>query len=155
MWLEFYICFFFFKQKTAYEMRISDWSSDVCSSDLRVAERERAVGGQLDDEAFGEWFDAVVLIVFFRFDGLAADGDDGALHRGARRADEFGVGVRSLHAIGTKMRHDVGADEDASDRKRSDGVEAEEYAGEGDGGRTEMCRAKVAGGKRWPPPAQT
>src|SRR3546814_3109017 len=29
-------CFFFFKQKTAYEMRISDWSSDVCSSDLRV-----------------------------------------------------------------------------------------------------------------------
>src|SRR3546814_3409292 len=28
---------FFFKQKTAYEMRISDWSSDVCSSDLRNA----------------------------------------------------------------------------------------------------------------------
>src|SRR3546814_4962415 len=28
--------FFFFKQKTAYEMRISDWSSDVCSSDLHV-----------------------------------------------------------------------------------------------------------------------
>src|SRR3546814_3259558 len=32
-----YILFlFFFKQKTAYEMRISDWSSDVCSSDLRL-----------------------------------------------------------------------------------------------------------------------
>src|SRR3546814_2677832 len=30
-----FIFFFFFKQKTAYEMRISDWSSDVCSSDLR------------------------------------------------------------------------------------------------------------------------
>src|SRR3546814_9688788 len=30
-------CFFFFKQKTAYEMRISDWSSDVCSSDLGFA----------------------------------------------------------------------------------------------------------------------
>src|SRR3546814_6311989 len=29
-----YCLFFFFKQKTAYEMRISDWSSDVCSSDL-------------------------------------------------------------------------------------------------------------------------
>src|SRR3546814_2600304 len=28
------ILFFFFKQKTAYEMRISDWNSDVCSSDL-------------------------------------------------------------------------------------------------------------------------
>src|SRR3546814_7310614 len=37
-----YLCvlffFFFFKQKTAYEMRISDWSSDVCSSDLRSSE---------------------------------------------------------------------------------------------------------------------
>src|SRR3546814_5619578 len=32
--------FFFFKQKTAYEMRISDWSSDVCSSDLQeIADR--------------------------------------------------------------------------------------------------------------------
>src|SRR3546814_1991877 len=35
--------FFFFKQKTAYEMRISDWSSDVCSSDLaRVIEANGA-----------------------------------------------------------------------------------------------------------------
>src|SRR3546814_7617883 len=37
--------FFFCKQKTAYEMRISDWSSDVCSSDLRYqrcADRRRA-----------------------------------------------------------------------------------------------------------------
>src|SRR3546814_6857936 len=33
------IMFFFFKQKTAYEMRISDWSSDVCSSDLRLRRR--------------------------------------------------------------------------------------------------------------------
>src|SRR3546814_4198555 len=32
------ITFFFFKQKTAYEMRISDWSSDVCSSDLHPKE---------------------------------------------------------------------------------------------------------------------
>src|SRR3546814_7688581 len=31
-------CFVFFKQKTAYEMRISDWSSDVCSSDLLLVE---------------------------------------------------------------------------------------------------------------------
>src|SRR3546814_11835199 len=54
------VFFFFFKQKTAYEMRISDWSSDVCSSDLdcivstlRLVHRQRAlvvgcnaVGGQ-------------------------------------------------------------------------------------------------------------
>src|SRR3546814_11645700 len=47
---------FFFKQKTAYEMRISDWSSDVCSSDLRDVRRfdagdgaglSRRVDGQL------------------------------------------------------------------------------------------------------------
>src|SRR3546814_5428320 len=34
---------FFFKQKTAYELRISDWSSDVCSSDLDAAPRIEAV----------------------------------------------------------------------------------------------------------------
>src|SRR3546814_2956223 len=38
LWLYFVlIVFFFFKQKTAYEMRISEWSSDVCSSDLADA----------------------------------------------------------------------------------------------------------------------
>src|SRR3546814_11255407 len=40
--------FFFFKQKTAYEMRISDWSSDVCSSDLS----ERWPAGRLCAEIF-------------------------------------------------------------------------------------------------------
>src|SRR3546814_5758819 len=34
------LVFFFFKQKTAYEMRISDWSSDVCSSDLHRLDNE-------------------------------------------------------------------------------------------------------------------
>src|SRR3546814_2680674 len=34
-----YVYVFFFKQKTAYEMRISDWSSDVCSSDLTASGR--------------------------------------------------------------------------------------------------------------------
>src|SRR3546814_16398627 len=42
MW---YCCIFVFKQKTAYEMRISDWSSDVCSSDLGPA-GEVAPGAQ-------------------------------------------------------------------------------------------------------------
>src|SRR3546814_14895340 len=43
--------FFFFKQKTAYEMRISDWSSDVCSSDLHTwlpdAHVEAPIGGSV------------------------------------------------------------------------------------------------------------
>src|SRR3546814_7273156 len=43
-WMFVCIFFFFFKQKTAYEMRISDWSSDVCSSDLiEVRAREVTV----------------------------------------------------------------------------------------------------------------
>src|SRR3546814_2559386 len=60
----FLIFFFFFKQKTAYEMRISDWSSDVCSSDLRIEglgdagevaagpwrDQEREAGRRLADE---------------------------------------------------------------------------------------------------------
>src|SRR3546814_3165723 len=54
--------FFFFKQKTAYEMRISDWSSDVCSSDLlqrAAADEDRhhrapaLVELRLDHRAFG------------------------------------------------------------------------------------------------------
>src|SRR3546814_2111623 len=38
--------FFFFKQKTAYEMRISDWSSDVCSSDLSLRNPLPPLGGE-------------------------------------------------------------------------------------------------------------
>src|SRR3546814_18487698 len=42
--MSFVVFFFFFKQKTAYEMRISDWSSDVCSSDLLIVVPRRTVG---------------------------------------------------------------------------------------------------------------
>src|SRR3546814_5825308 len=42
-------CFLFFKQKTAYEMRISDWSSDVCSSDLALGRDE--IGNELAELA--------------------------------------------------------------------------------------------------------
>src|SRR3546814_9136521 len=54
---------FFFKQKTAYEMRISDWSSDVCSSDLS------AIGLQLAE------IDPVILALEI-MDHVAQDGDD-------------------------------------------------------------------------------
>src|SRR3546814_5297860 len=50
-----YLLCFFFKQKTAYEMRISDWSSDVCSSDLFLIARwrRRAEAGH-DGPAIGK-----------------------------------------------------------------------------------------------------
>src|SRR3546814_9635916 len=46
------LLFFFFKQKTAYEMRISDWSSDVCSSDLYAKVKESS--GNLAPPLLGE-----------------------------------------------------------------------------------------------------
>src|SRR3546814_8300157 len=48
--------FFFFKQKTAYEMRISDWSLDVCSSDLQgraIADVEEREGLQIEIDVDG------------------------------------------------------------------------------------------------------
>src|SRR3546814_5567490 len=54
----FVLFFLFFKQKTAYEMRISDWSSDVCSSDLLLQELgfavSRAQQRSLQDEMMAE-----------------------------------------------------------------------------------------------------
>src|SRR3546814_3646096 len=51
--------FFFFKQKTAYEMRISDWSSDVCSSDLFVdwLAVDRIEGREWDIGLHRRWLD--------------------------------------------------------------------------------------------------
>src|SRR3546814_6179794 len=49
-----YVCliscfFFFFKQKTAYELRISDWSSDVCSSDLAMSDNPKTPLDHVND----------------------------------------------------------------------------------------------------------
>src|SRR3546814_1040044 len=91
-----FMTFFFFKQKTAYEMRISDWSSDVCSSDLadlRVAQ-----------------FDPVVRAV------VADDAGDGAEHRtgglvGAGLAAQVvGDDLLHLRVRGRGFAVDVAAD---------------------------------------------
>src|SRR3546814_19438647 len=51
----------FFKQKTAYEMRISDWSSDVCSSDLGLVSYTEPYGnGPFDDQQAGAKVDALM-----------------------------------------------------------------------------------------------
>src|SRR3546814_4560613 len=47
------LIFFFFKQKTAYEMRISDWSSDVCSSDLQPRPHRATAGIEDQDIELG------------------------------------------------------------------------------------------------------
>src|SRR3546814_17151121 len=71
--------FFFFKQKTAYEMRISDWSSDVCSSDRRVVDGPvpllDAIGGRGDQRRFvGVEFDPrLVLTAALRHEGRSEE----------------------------------------------------------------------------------
>src|SRR3546814_2544535 len=52
---------FFFKQKTAYEMRISDWSSDVCSSDLRYPAITDVAVVAMPHERLGEGVCAYVI----------------------------------------------------------------------------------------------
>src|SRR3546814_12270074 len=62
--------FFFVKQKTAYEMRISDWSSDVCSSDLLTAWRTLALQdafAQSPDTAYVAVLHAFVLSCFYGY----------------------------------------------------------------------------------------
>src|SRR3546814_4103957 len=71
------ICFFFFKQKTAYEMRISDWSSDVCSSDLDVGEGpDRAVMLADDQHRFLADFGADIVARLLDVVRTAADQPD-------------------------------------------------------------------------------
>src|SRR3546814_6475385 len=86
-----YVVFFFFKQKTAYEMRISDWSSDVCSSDLLVerdplgpARRQgerfvvgaEARGAEASEEAHHGQVELAVATMGRRVDEPAAAGPD-------------------------------------------------------------------------------
>src|SRR3546814_7035514 len=69
--------FFFFKQKTAYEMRISDWSSDVCSSDLKIWNAFRLVKSwELNDEKasaadlkVAKWFESKFNSVLIEIEG--------------------------------------------------------------------------------------
>src|SRR3546814_15808320 len=71
---------FFFKQKTAYEMRISDWSSDVCSSDLHVEPvvELRIVGDQFLHLGVGP-----VDVLRVAREGGPAEGADAAAEEGA------------------------------------------------------------------------
>src|SRR3546814_3236810 len=64
--------FFFFKQKTAYEMRISDWSSDVCSSDLRQIAAEDKHVNAVELGAVYEFLEANVRAVEVREIGRAS-----------------------------------------------------------------------------------
>src|SRR3546814_3642994 len=107
---------FFFKQKTAYEMRISDWSSDVCSSDLigyvRVSTFDQNVDRQLDgqsldriftDKASGKDINRPELDAMLAF---AREGDTVVVHsmdRLARNLDDLRKLVKSLTKRGVRI----------------------------------------------------
>src|SRR3546814_3120677 len=83
------VLFVFFKQKTAYEMRISDWSSDVCSSDLRREADEQPVVAEFPRSALTV---AGAEPAGLRGARLARHRDaverQAAAHRGARAIDD-------------------------------------------------------------------
>src|SRR3546814_3194823 len=101
------VVIFFFKQKTAYEMRISDWSSDVCSSDLLLSIESRDLGCDIRVKAvIGEPFaiavdgnamrrsgqpHAVGCLSVNDFRRNFVSNEDGALRRRAR-GDRDGAG---------------------------------------------------------------
>src|SRR3546814_16777590 len=101
-WYVFVRVFFFFKQKTAYEMRISDWSSDVCSSDLDAGERDPGhaihLGRQeqavpVDGTIFVEIIDHVEThhLAFAKADEGGRHRDVHAGHSGLAYVDDHGM----------------------------------------------------------------
>src|SRR3546814_4055466 len=93
-WMVEWVCFFFFKQKTAYELRISDWSSDVCSSDLEGADAARALLVKRQ-RGFGDAFKATDTgtdhragAAFFFFGGGMPVGVVQGLRRGGHGEDD-------------------------------------------------------------------
>src|SRR3546814_5013216 len=101
-----YLCdlvFFFFKQKTAYEMRISDWSSDVCSSDLAfewpIAADAQAgeTGLRVRDSNGNELADGdnVVVIKDQKVKGSSIPLKQGTMIRGIRLVEDDAGHIRS------------------------------------------------------------
>src|SRR3546814_15769056 len=122
------VVFFFFKQKTAYEMRISDWSSDVCSSDLE--EQFLAVIGPVGDVRLHEaGFQSPLL-------DLA-----GVVHRRAGRlCDRNQAGdaaTAAALAVAAARRAGDGAGDDAPDGEIGAGSGAGAAAEEAEIGRAE------------------
>src|SRR3546814_485736 len=106
--------FFFFKQKTAYEMRISDWSSDVCSSDLREvlqllqrAEHRREIVG----DRRGRFSDRVAdetaggLSIVLDHDGVAVG--EGTLVAGGTPATDVPGGFARLPQLVPEVERDA------------------------------------------------
>src|SRR3546814_3672551 len=122
------VLFFFFKQKTAYEMRISDWSSDVCSSDLLDGD----VAAACNHHALRQFFqveglvggDAVLPARLQRKGRPPAGGDEDGLRREALIADLHRVGVEEA---GMAV---IGLDPGIGEQLLVDALRSEEHTSE-------------------------
>src|SRR3546814_17748986 len=106
-----YFCVFFFKQKTAYEMRISDWSSDVCSSDLIAAigaiSAASAAFDPANDLQLPILADGNGTSDFVRF-ALGEDRNFGQIQLGAahRSSKNHIFNAPAAHGLGRAFAHD-------------------------------------------------
>src|SRR3546814_9242764 len=101
--------FFFFKQKTAYEMRISDWSSDVCSSDLFRRRGCSLFASDNHRDSFGRCMDPLSKMVTGNAgrrtaakETIANASPERAMARRARRSEERRVGKERVRTGRTR-----------------------------------------------------
>src|SRR3546814_10030130 len=118
------VLFFFFKQKTAYELRISDWSSDVCSSDLPPA---GLLGGPADLPATARRHSRLVLDLLHE----PAPAELGLRVRISRRDDDWPVDAGGLGSIqGAQEAADQRRQRPDARLRRLDVLRSEEHTSE-------------------------
>src|SRR3546814_2513990 len=105
-WL--FVLFFFFKQKTAYEMRIRDWSSDVCSSDLGHASRRRPSMTERHDPMKGkrrssQWWGKVDKDGFAHRSWMKNQGFPPHMFDGRPRSEERRVGQECVSTCRSRL----------------------------------------------------
>src|SRR3546814_16945302 len=103
--------FFFFKQKTAYEMRISDWSSDVCSSDLNAERPWDSAGVAWLSQTLGKPRRAAAQQLpdgRERHGGIASVQGVGKVYRRRGRRGRRRPGPQGLHPVGKQCAQDGG-----------------------------------------------
>src|SRR3546814_6285545 len=109
------VVFFFFKQKTAYELRISDWSSDVCSADLRDQEQHDSAGDTETVEADAERVEDIVPEQREDDQDQRRDADGAQRHRAcvrrARPRRQPGIDRRAARRIDDDEKGDQRRDE--------------------------------------------
>src|SRR3546814_9150341 len=109
--------FFFFKQKTAYEMRISDWSSDVCSSDLTAAEVIETIKRIADELFFNSGGIDPSLIVVDTVARALAGADENSASDVGRLVDAFDW-LKSQWGCAVLPIHHTGHSQEAKTRGR-------------------------------------